>query len=53
MFGGLDVLKFSAKPSKDKYQASCDDAILASLLYFLLVLSLNCSVGGSTIKTYM
>lgn len=39
MFGGLDVLKFSAKPNKDKYQASCDDAILASLLYFVLVLS--------------
>ena len=31
MFGGLDVRKFSAKPSNERYQASCDDAILTFL----------------------
>lgn len=32
MLGGLDVLKFSAKPSNDRYQASCEDAILTFLI---------------------
>lgn len=27
IFGGLDVLKFSANPNNDKYQASCEEAI--------------------------
>jgi len=39
MLGGLDVLKFSAKPNKDRYQASCEDAILTFLFQrFSLVL---------------
>jgi len=32
MLGGLDVLKFSAKPNNDRYQASCEDAILTFLI---------------------
>jgi len=35
MLGGLDVLKFSAKPNKDRYQASCEDAILTFLIHRL------------------
>lgn len=31
MFGGLEVRKFSARPSNDRYQASCEDAILTFL----------------------
>lgn len=31
ILGGLEVRKFSAKPSNDRYQASWDDAIFASL----------------------
>lgn len=36
MLGGLDVLKFSAKPNNDRYQASCEDAILAFFIHIHL-----------------
>lgn len=31
MFGGFEVRKVSAKPRSERYQASCDDAILTFL----------------------
>jgi hypothetical protein len=46
MFGGLDVLKFSAKPNKDRYQASCDDAILTFQFYFM-------SRGSSSVVEFL